>query len=125
MPYCPKCGKEVSGEEYFCPNCGANLKPESLYSRAMRAEKAEKREKEEKREKSEKAEKREKEEVSPVIPLVGGMILIFIGVTFLLDAVGVVSFREVWPYYIILIGVAIIIAAIYALIIASKRSPRP
>ena len=125
MPYCPKCGKEVSGEEYFCPNCGANLKPESLYSRAMRAEKAEKREKEEKREKSEKAEKREKEEVSPIVPLAGGMILILIGVTLFLDAAGVVSLRAAGPYFLLFLGVIIIIAAIYAGIIASKRSPRP
>lgn len=26
MPFCPKCGKEVSAEANFCPSCGANLK---------------------------------------------------------------------------------------------------
>lgn len=25
MPYCPKCGKEVSSEVRYCPQCGANL----------------------------------------------------------------------------------------------------
>ena len=25
MPYCPKCGREVSEDARFCPNCGADL----------------------------------------------------------------------------------------------------
>jgi len=25
MPYCPKCGKDVSSEARYCPFCGANL----------------------------------------------------------------------------------------------------
>jgi len=28
MPFCPKCGKEVSDEIKFCPQCGQNLKVE-------------------------------------------------------------------------------------------------
>lgn len=24
MPYCSECGTEISGEEKYCPNCGAN-----------------------------------------------------------------------------------------------------
>ncbi len=26
MPYCPRCGKEVSDEDKFCPDCGASLR---------------------------------------------------------------------------------------------------
>ena len=26
MPFCPKCGKEVSEDAMFCPQCGQNLK---------------------------------------------------------------------------------------------------
>jgi hypothetical protein len=26
MPFCPKCGKEVSEDASFCPQCGQNLK---------------------------------------------------------------------------------------------------
>jgi len=26
MPFCPKCGREVSEETTFCPQCGYNLK---------------------------------------------------------------------------------------------------
>jgi len=26
MPFCPKCGKEVSPEASYCPSCGANLR---------------------------------------------------------------------------------------------------
>ncbi len=88
-------------------------------------EKREKEEKREKAEKSEKEEKHEKEEVSPVIPLAGGLILIFIGATFLLDSAGVLSLQETWPYFVIILGVIIIIAAIYGGMIAYKRSPKP
>ncbi|NIQ05283.1 MAG: zinc ribbon domain-containing protein, partial [Candidatus Korarchaeota archaeon] len=28
MPYCPKCGAEVSEDMAFCPGCGASLKAE-------------------------------------------------------------------------------------------------
>lgn len=26
MPFCPKCGKEVTSEASYCPSCGASLK---------------------------------------------------------------------------------------------------
>jgi uncharacterized membrane protein YvbJ len=128
VPYCPECGKEVSEEEKFCPNCGTNLRPERLPARPARAEKMEKREKEEKREKSEKTEKEEKhekEEVSPVIPLAGGLIIVLIGAMFLLDSAGVLSLQEIWPYFVVIVGLIIIIAAIYGGMIAYKRSPKP
>ena len=122
MPNCPICGREVSEEQKFCPNCGVDLKTHRLPSRRRTAEKAEKREKQEKREK---AEKHEKREVSPVVPLVGGMILILAGVIFFLDAWDIISLREAGPYFLVLLGLIIIVAAVYASITASKRSPRP
>jgi len=125
MPYCPRCGKEVSEDERFCPSCGVDLKAERVPTGPRMAEKLEKAEKEEKREKSEKGEKREKEEVSPVIPLAGGLILVFIGITSFLATSGFILWREVWPYVLLFLGVIIVIAAAYAGITASRRSPRP
>jgi len=121
VPYCPKCGKEVSEEDAFCPSCGASLRPE----RRLYRERVEKREKEEKMEKTEKAEKREKEEAGPAAPLVIGLILVFVGFAFFLATTRIISFREAWPYFLVFLGMIIIIAAVYAGIIASRRSPRP
>ena len=125
MPHCPRCGKEVSEEEKFCPSCGQDLKAERVLRGPRMAEKLEKAEKGEKREKSEKEEKHEKEEISPVAALAGGLILIFIGVTSFLATSGFISWREVGPYLLLFLGVIIIIAAIYAGVMAKRRSPRP
>lgn len=122
MPYCTECGIEVSEEHNYCPSCGMPLRAERVI---YRTERGEKQEKGEKMDKQEKGEKYEKGEVSPVLPLVGGLILIFMGVIYYLNAFRVVVIREVWPYFIILLGLVIIVAAIYAGINASKRFPQP
>ena len=122
MPYCPGCGKEVSEEENFCPDCGANLKGAGVPQRRARAEKAGIREKEEK---TEKHEKHEKEEVRPVVPLVGGIVLVFVGLISFLTSARLISLRELWPYLLMFLGVVIVIAAVYAGMTASRRSPRP
>ena len=36
MPFCPKCGNEVSEEAVFCPSCGASLKKEEVSYRKGR-----------------------------------------------------------------------------------------
>jgi len=118
MPYCPKCGKEVIESTNFCPNCGADMRRERPPTRPARIEKREK------EEKSEKKEKAEKEEVSPAAPLIGGIILIFVGLTFYLSAAGLVALRDLWPYFLLLLGIVIVIAAIYAGVTASKRNPQ-
>jgi len=118
MPYCPKCGKEVVEGTNFCPNCGADVRPERPPTRPARIEKREK------EEKAEKKEKAEKEEVSPAAPLIGG-ILIFVGITYFLSAAGLVTLRDLWPFLLLLLGVAIVLAAIYAGVIALKRTPQP
>jgi len=122
MPHCSKCGKEVAERDNFCPNCGANLAREALSTRTTGKESFEK---EEKAEKSEKEEKREKEGASPAAALIGGVILVFIGVTYYLSAAGLITLRYFWPYLLLLVGLIIVIAAVYAGITASKRNPRP
>jgi len=125
VPYCPVCGREVSDEQEFCPSCGVNLKTKQIPSRRETTEKVEKREKEEKSEKSEKAEKHEKRELSPVLAFAVGLILVVVGVMVFLDTWRVISLREAGPYFLILLGLIIIIAAIYAGVTASRRNPRP
>ncbi len=128
MPYCPRCGKEVAPDTRFCSNCGADLstgRPPRIEVAKEKAEKSEKQEKKEKSEKSEKGEKHEKEESSPYGALVGGLFLIFLGVTFYLATVQAISFRDVWPFFLIVLGLIIAAVGVIAYTNARKRSPRP
>jgi len=134
MSYCPKCGTKVSDEMSFCPNCGAALKveqppapAEAAPPRAEKAEKHEKREKEEKeeREKKEKTEKREKREFGYIGSLVGGLILIFVGLMFYLTVTEMFPVRALWTFLIVIIGIVIIVGAVYAAMMASRRHPEP
>jgi len=125
MPYCTKCGAEVSEEMDFCPRCGTHLKPPPARVQVEKAEKEEKREKEEKEEKAEKEEKYEKREFGYVGPLVGGLILIFLGVMFYLATTGRITILDWGPVLLILIGVIVLVFGLYAALIAAKRSPGP
>lgn len=125
MPYCPKCGVEVSEEMDFCTQCGARLKSSPVRVRREKAEKEEKREKQEKGEKVEKAEKYEKREFGYVGPLVGGVILIFVGVMSYLVAIGRIHVRDWGPVFLIVVGIIILVFGFYAAFVAAKRSPRP
>ena len=122
MPYCTKCGAEVSEEMEFCPKCGTRLKPPPA---PVRMEKEEKEEKEEKREKTEKKEKYEKREFGYVGPLVGGVILIIVGIMLYLAAVGPMYMHDWGPIFMIMVGIIILAFGLYAALIAAKRSPRP
>ena len=128
---CPKCGSEVSDEMSFCPRCGAPLKMQSPLPTGTRSkqyrrnEKSEKGEKREKEEKGEKNEKGEKQGYGFLGPLIGGLILIFLGVTFWLELAGVLSGAYVWSFFLLLVGIVIIIAALYAAFVLSKRHPKP
>lgn len=130
MPYCPKCGAKVSDEMAFCPKCGATLKaekppvaaaPAPAPPIAEKAEKAEKREKGEKTEKREKEEKHEKGEFGILAPLIGGLILIFLGLMSYLQITGILRREVAWASFLIIIGVVIIVGALYA----TRRHPRP
>jgi len=118
MSYCPKCGAKVEEEMTFCPKCGAPLKAERPQEWRRRAEKGEKAEK---HEKGEKAEKYEKREFGFIGPLIGGLILIFLGLTFYLQLLGYRVWEIAWAFFFIIIGIIIIIGTIYA----TRRHPRP
>ena len=129
MVYCPKCGNEVDENMAFCPRCGAPLKaaaaPVQAAPAPQRNEKAEKGEKQEKREKQEpeKGEKHEKGEFGFVGWLVGGLILILIGFFALLQITNVITSGMSWAVVLLIIGVIVIIAAVYFASMARKRSP--
>ncbi len=123
MPYCTKCGAELTGEIKFCPKCGASLGPSPPRAQM------EKEEKHEKREKSEKAEKREKGEYGSrwmyIGLLIGGFVVILAGLNAYLRIVSPWYTRYSEAVFLIVIGILVILIAIYAAMTAAKRSPRP
>jgi len=128
MVYCPKCGNEVDEVMAFCTRCGAPLKAEAPIQAApvrQRSEKAEKGEKQEKQEKQEpeKGEKNEKGEYGFVGWLVGGVILILIGFFALLQISNIITSGTGWALVLLIIGVIVIIAAVYFATRARKRYP--
>jgi len=111
MVYCPKCGTEVEENMIFCPRCGAALKAEAPV-RAVRRD--------------EKAEKHEKGEFTFVSWLIGGLILIFFGaLAFLNIQYQFINTAMGWALFLLVIGVIIIVAALYFVLVARKRSPSP
>ena len=124
MSYCPKCGEKISEGMSFCPKCGASLKatqpPTEARTTAYRRH-----EKEEKGEKGEKHEKHEKRQYSFIGPLIGGLILIFIGWTSYLKITGFALWRLVGAFFFVVIGLLIIIGAVYGAAIAARRHPKP
>ena len=128
MVYCPKCGNQVEENMTFCPRCGAPLKAEAPVRALRRDEKAEKHEKGEKQEKqeSEKGEKHEKGEYGFIGWFIGGLILLVIGaMAFLNINYHFVNTAMGWALFLLIIGVIIIIVAIYIATRARKRSPSP
>jgi uncharacterized membrane protein YvbJ len=130
MSYCPKCGNKVDENMTFCPRCGAPLKAEAPVQAAptpQRGEKSEKSEKQEKHEKQEpeKGEKHEKGEYGFVGWLIGGLVLILIGFFALLLFTHVIPSGIFGALVLLIIGVIIIIAAIYFTSSARKRYPNP
>ena len=133
MSYCPKCGNKVDDTMAFCPRCGTSLKgvpsgqaapPAQPYPRD---EKREKNEKNEKQEKHESREKQEKGERGFVGYLIGGLILITIGLFSVLQISnpGALGGAQNWALMLLIIGIIIIIGAIYVAMTARRHSPAP
>jgi uncharacterized membrane protein YvbJ len=126
MSFCPKCGKEIAEDMVFCPNCGAALKVEQVAPQSERA-RTYRHEKEEKGEKgTEKREKHEKREYAFIGPLIGGLILVFIGLSAYLSVEEATprARATLWAFFFILVGVFIIGVAAYAAMTAQRRHPR-
>ncbi len=132
MSYCPKCGNKVDETMTFCPRCGNSLKvgapaqaaPAAPAPYRQRGEKAEKGEKHEKQE-PEKGEKHEKGEYGFIGWLIGGLILIIIGFFALLRIIGYLTAGMDMAFGFLIIGVIVIIAAVYLSSMARRRSPAP
>lgn len=131
MANCPKCGTKVTEEMAFCPKCGAPLRMEKPPEKpaaapaptAYRGEKGEKQEKEEK-EKGEKTEKHEKREFTFIGPLIGGLVLIFLGFMAYMQVSGFLGREVAWAAFLVVIGIIVIVAGIYAYMVTSRRYPR-
>ena len=129
MSYCPKCGNKVDETMTFCPRCGASLKMETVakptppptYRRDEKSEKGEKREKNE----PEKGEKREKGEFSFIGWLIAGIVIIIVGLLAYMRAVGYIASQYVGPVVVLVIGIAIIIVAVWLSTMAKRRNPSP
>jgi hypothetical protein len=124
----------------FCPNCGAALKAEKPVVEAAppappapyrgeKGEKGEKREKGEKGEKAERPEKREKTEKGErreygfVGPLIGGLVLIFVGAMLWLAITTPIGWGVAVALLVVIIGIIIIVGALYAAMMATRRHP--
>ena len=134
MSYCPKCGSKIDEGMSFCPNCGApvNIAPGATAPSAPTAptrkeyrRREKEQEKGEKHEKEEKGEKGEKREGGFLAPLVGGLILVFLGVVWWLGLNGTFECRTLWALFLVMVGIVIIIAAIYGAFVLRKRHPTP
>ncbi len=100
MPYCPKCGKEVKEDAVFCPYCGETLKVGGrvVYARARD-------------EKDERDEKEEKNEGAGGMwsGVMGGLILLWLGVTFLLRQYNYIATNDWWNIFLVGLGAIIIL----------------
>ncbi|MCS7120344.1 MAG: hypothetical protein RMJ07_04330 [Nitrososphaerota archaeon] len=67
----------------------------------------------------------EKTETNTAINLLVGVMLIFAGAFWILMHLRLISLQEAWPYVLLLLGIAIIAAAVLSGITAVKRHPKP
>jgi len=127
MSYCPKCGNKVDETMTFCPKCGNSLKMTTYQAApAPSAPAYSRNEKQEKEEKQEKQEKGEKDEGGRFAGLlIAGFVLVFFGVVAFTNIVyhWVPSGPEAAAFWLVTIGIIIIVAAIYFSTRARRRFP--
>ena len=128
MKFCPKCGAELkpaqAPAEVTPPVAAPAPAPPSASYRPEKAEKREKEEKQEKQEKKEKGEHREMREFAFGGPLIGGFFLIIFGFFLYLSVTGQIHLETFGGLFLVLIGLVVIIGAIYAATTAMRRHPR-
>ena len=103
MPYCPKCGNEVSEEDEFCSKCRTPLKEGVVYQRVRRRD-----------EKDEKGEKGEKGENDRFGPFVGGLIICWLGVLLLLSNQNIIRSSDFGGYFLMGIGAILVVRGLLA-----------
>jgi zinc-ribbon domain len=115
--FCHNCGSPLLPGSAYCPRCGTPVAapqgaappqaPPSGYP--YRYRRYEKQEKQEKKEKGEKGEKGGRSTTSGLIgAIVGGLILVWLGVTFYLQQIGYLT-SDWWAYFVAGIGVILIL----------------
>jgi len=114
--FCHKCGSPLPPGSTFCPNCGAAVAgaaaPQPGYQQPY-AQQPYVRHRHEKAEKSEKGEKREKGGQGGMLgAMVGGLILIWLGITFYFQETGYLPSDYWWAYFIAGLGVILILQGI-------------
>jgi hypothetical protein len=128
MTFCVKCGTEVPEGAGFCPKCGNQMTVTAPLGRRELREERRRRRREEKQEKQEKEEKNEKHEKGEKSgdrtgPFVGGLILIWLGISLYLAQTGYVNWDMWWPYFIIGIGVILIVLALIRYSSSQHKAP--
>jgi len=114
----------------FCPHCGASLKapPQGQPAPPPAQPYYRRNEKAEKNEKQEKQQRQEKGEAGFIGYLIGGLILITLGLFSVLQISGYFNGANAggnWAIMLLIIGIIIIVGAIYVALTARKRSPQP
>ena len=104
MPYCPRCGNEVSEDADYCTKCRAPLKEGVTYHRVRRRD-----------EKHEKDEKDEKQEDDRYGPIIGGLIVTWLGVLLLLQNQNMISGNDFGGYFLMGIGAILLFRGILAI----------
>ncbi len=122
MSYCPKCGDVIDGTIVFCPKCGTTLKDAAPIQEASASGEQEKTEKQES---PAVVDIQEKNQYDFVKYLASGLIIIVLGVFAILDlTIHNFDTGQAIPIALILIGIIIIIAAIYVTVPTRKYFQR-
>ena len=103
MPYCPRCGNEVSEDSDYCTKCRAPLKEGVAYRRVSRRD-----------EKDEKDEKNEKGDDDKYGAIIGGLIVTWLGALLLLQNQDIIRGSEFGGYFLMGIGVILIFRGLLA-----------
>ena len=114
MSYCPKFGNKFEETMIFCPRCVASLKGITQTSQPPATQPN-------RNDETEKLEKQEISEYGFLGYLMGGLILITIGVFALLDLTSPSTSGQDVSAMFLIIGVIIIIAAVYIGLTARKK----
>jgi hypothetical protein len=117
----------------FCPRCGNPLKasttstppPQQQPYGYRRNEIDEKNEKQEKNEQHSRGEKHEKGAFGFVGWLIGGLILIALGISAYLQAIGMLNSAVSNAVFLVFVGIVIIVIAVVAATTARRRHPIP
>jgi hypothetical protein len=103
MPYCPRCGNEVSEDADYCSRCRGPLREGLAYRRVRR-----------RKEKNEKNEKQEKDKDDKYGPIIGGLIVTWLGALLLLSNQNIIRSSDFGGYFLMGIGVILVIRGVLA-----------